>query len=293
MATFDSSMRSKWLVKYDDRRIIETNLYYDPDIICKKSTYQYDARGRTTERLCVDNYCGWCQQFTDWVHGSISNWAIGESTSCTLDKYEYDSNGRLLKVKMEAFDMIYNSDTIVEITEYKYNGISSEVAEMKKEHLRIQRETEDTTVEITDYKYDSIGNKVEEDVLKKGTDGMWKNWNSNGEEVTFKTFYKYDDRNNLVEDKMYFFFTQDFSPSHPGTKVGEQEEFTYDRLNKMTSANHYFLYRQDDGSETKFASGRRLVMGEAEDQKEYDKQGNVIAISHGGVVTLRREIEYY
>ena len=284
-------------------RIKASGFYYKKDTLCDSFTYQYDAFGREIEQLSKYQHCGQCNCLRDILSGSIANWISGEFTSFTQFKSEYDHTGNLVKTNKQTFRTWSSAedpytDTAIETTVYNYKR-NGKVAGIKKENFEIRQGRRDTTLEITEFRYNDSGNKVEEVMFKKGSDNWLRNWHYDGKEVTTRTLFKYDTRNNLIESDEYFFEEKNNNPhvkTYPGVMVGAGTRYTYDSLNNMTSSIFYRLYRHDDGTETEEGASVSNVKKrekEKEGEKEYDDRGNIIKITNDGTVWLRRVIEYF
>ncbi|MBS1771437.1 MAG: hypothetical protein JST82_01165 [Bacteroidetes bacterium] len=284
------TLMGKWLVQYDsNNRISEQRLYCQHDTLCNSDAYQYDAAGRVIE---------WSSyQYVNEMHGGylymmltgiITNPLTGMFHVYSKAKYEYDNEDRVITERNESYnDMDEYGDTLISITTNKYaKGINKTEIRTVTIHIRGYA---DTTVAITRYQYDKKSN-VTEECTYKGT--LYH------QDDSTKTIYKYDSHNNLVERKSYF-ETVNYC-AHGGRQIGAMDIYAYDSLNNMISDDYCSLCRLDNGKEVNECEyHKQIKVRKAEhkliDEKplyEYDKQGNIIKITHIGYVMVKREIEY-
>lgn len=145
---------AKWFVRYDKGgHILEESLYSYNDKLCRQSTYSYNIDGGGIESRELQYLCQQCNNLSDRLNNSASNWVAGIFVSTSLNKSEYDDTGRLIRKMKKSYSSISGSDTTTEITSYKYSD-SRKIATIKKETFSTSGK--DTMVETTDRKMAEI-----------------------------------------------------------------------------------------------------------------------------------------
>lgn len=256
----------KWTAAYDaSGHVIETALYCDSNKPCYRQTTGYDAKGRTIEQLTV-GYAFLRHEFNDKISGVIEEWPCCPGVTYQAVKYEYNSLGHLAHVLEENCN-VGNTDTTFKSTNYTY-GNKGVLQEMTERNYK-----RDETYETREYKYDARGNKVEECIYKAQRSIVLGDWYNNGKPFTIKTFFRYNDSNELIESKAYFI--EGAGPKPPGgDKVGAVKLYNYDN-HVMTGCTTYTLIRQDNGVE--ITDDKRVDRTPIDGYKqERDKNGNVV-----------------
>jgi len=334
----NDKLMGTWLVKYDNYgHIIEKDLRCGSGLPCLRSIYEYDAQGREIKQYQVHHHntrnypISECNTLLDWLSGGMTDWMIGIDSSVESSVNEYDTKNHLVKISEKKFSAgpEHRPDTSFLTTQYKYNNRDS-VTEIKIKIISYEYESIDTATEATYYKYSNeglvvemkkqnIGRKLSFDDSPKRIDTTveeayykYDNRQNRTEEILFskksdgtpadstKIFLKYDDKDILIEKKVYSpKINDDHSQPDLGKLVGNGWQYTYDGSGKTVS-NYYKIFRKADGLEIK--SQQRdvpIYIRESEEEKkqyqlEYDNHGNVIkktAIS--GWVAFTREIAYH
>jgi membrane peptidoglycan carboxypeptidase len=276
----------KWVVQYDNGgRALNIDLYCTNAVPCQGTTSKYDALGRMVENSSVFNFKGdscSCTRLIDWISGGISEWFVGVDSSITTYIYKYNSKGRILEKSSEELEI--EGKVVLKTSErisFKYDDDGNEI-EIIKKRISTSPEHIDTTTEIAEYEYDKRSNKIEENVLTRDRKTQ-----------CVKTVFKYNIDNDLIESRTYYDPVRPTRPSNSGTCIGTGVEYTYDSLHHRKSHRYFQIYIQDDGEETRDVSNFKAEEKNEEDQKEYDRHGNIVKITSGNIQTLKREIEYY
>ena len=221
------------------------------------------------------------------------------------ETYRYDQNSREIEACQVTYPFHASStaeyDEVVQVkdsmgfcTEYKYDGIGNMI-EMTIGSVGSQEKMID---ERTVNKYDSKGNKTEEDNFKRYQRDNYVTFQSDGNEFTSKTIFKYDGRNRLIERTEYALkkpAPDAYLPPRErySTLIGNKEVYTYDGQSKLeTSITYLRIYREKDGTITteKQSTGE---VPKYEKNEALDKHGNVIKRMNGKHLALERQIEYY
>lgn len=206
--------------------------------------------------------------------------------------YNYNSMGDITKLsKISAYDGPKAPDSLIEVEKERYGYT---VPNEKKMILcKFGVIMPDTTREITEYSYNDNGKITEEVMLSDNPGSFYRNWYSNGREVTRKKVFRYDKNGNLVDKAEYYQKEKHKYDKSEESIIAEGTRYEYDSLNRHTSNIYYRIIRKANGEE-EFEETSRTGLVDHREEMEYDEQMNIIKVyRYTGAISLTRDFEYY
>lgn len=277
-----------WVVHFNkDNRILRTETYCDT-ILCESATYQYDEHKYLKEKLVTCYALGKMQRLSDFITGELSNWPSGDG-STVYDKYEYayDACRRIVNEKEMHFSE-GSYDTSITIKEYRYDSAGRQIEKRESTNPPGYK----GPLMIHTYKYNALGRLSEETTLDNAVSSIISDYYNNGEPVTTKTIYLYDDLNDLVERKEYFIgISYGTQKKYSGTWVGGGTKIGHDSMLKTSTYRHYNIFREANGKE-RLEYEKPDIRKDSNEQSVFDEKGNLIKKLLDGNIELLREITY-
>ena len=186
ISKYNDSITSKEVFKYTKKGKIKKHTYYDAnDSICHQLVFQYDKKRFMIKKS--DLCSGYTTKWEAKKHGKLTDTLVYDDGPTISRKWimQYDENSRRIseevfenKPKEEKWKCTYTYDESGNLAELNYSG----------ENIMITKEC---------YSFDDKQHQTEEKVFgKNGT-------------LIYKTNWKYDERNNLIEKNQYSYWSKD------------------------------------------------------------------------------------